>query len=267
MRPAGFAARLHRRVHRELGGVLYTRCVRMRNCRPLISFTFDDFPRSAVYDAGDILEEHGIRATYYASLGLIGQQSPVGEIFTEKDLAAVLDAGHEVGCHTFRHSNSWEAGAADFERSILENRVAMGRLFPAVSLRTFSFPHAHPRLDIKRLAARHFQCCRGGGQTFNHTVVDLNLLSCYFLEQSAGDLDAVKKMIDRNRAETGWLIFATHDVRDHPSRFGCTRSFFRDAARQAVSSGALLLPVSQALEVAEGAFGGKLHADPVRRPA
>jgi peptidoglycan/xylan/chitin deacetylase (PgdA/CDA1 family) len=247
------AQRLRRRLHRELGGVLFTRTVSMRNAVPLISFTFDDFPRSAAQVAASILEESGIQGTYYASLGLIGQkESAVGEIFTEDDLAAVLHAGHEVGCHTFEHCNSWTSSANHFERSIIENRQAMKKLFPEVSLRTFSFPYAHPRLGIKRAAARHFLCCRSGGQAINERVVDLNLLNCYFLEQSNGDVDAVTRLIERNRAANGWLILATHDVCDRPSRFGCTPAFFRDIVRAAVSSGARILPVSQAREVIEG---------------
>jgi peptidoglycan/xylan/chitin deacetylase (PgdA/CDA1 family) len=48
----------------------------MRNREPMISFTFDDFPRSALHVAGRILEDHGIAGTYYVSLGLMGTLTP-----------------------------------------------------------------------------------------------------------------------------------------------------------------------------------------------
>jgi peptidoglycan/xylan/chitin deacetylase (PgdA/CDA1 family) len=244
--------RLRKRLHRKLGGILFTRLMTMRNQVPVISFTFDDFPRSAALAGASILHEYGIRGTYYASFGLMGKRdSPVGEIFTEEDLAALLDAGHEVGCHTFAHSNAWAAGTAEFERSIAQNRMALQRMFPAVSLRTLSFPYSHPRLGIKRTAAKHFECCRGGGQTFNHRVVDLNLLQCYFLEKSAENVDAVRHLIDRNRSQNGWLILTTHDVCDKPSPFGCTPSFFKTIVREAVASGARVLPVSRARAIVE----------------
>jgi len=244
--------RLHRRLHRELGDVVCRRLVAMRNNQPVISFTFDDFPRSAAQAGAEILERHGVRATYYASLGLMGKRdTPVGEIFTEQDLAALLAAGHELGCHTFRHSDAWASGSDEFECSIVENRVAMHNLFPEVSLRTLSFPYNHPRLRIKRTAARHFQCCRSGGQTFNDRVADLNLLRCFFLEQSAGHIDPVTEMIAHNRARRGWLILTTHDVRIKPSRFGCTPKFFEAVVREAVASGARILPISPARETVE----------------
>src|ERR1041385_7997293 len=49
---------------------------------PLISFTFDDFPKSALTTGGAILGRFGLRATYYACLGLMGRQNRTGPIFS-----------------------------------------------------------------------------------------------------------------------------------------------------------------------------------------
>ena len=48
---------------------LFTRPVAIPSQKPFISFTFDDFPRSAWLTGGAILERFGVRGTYYASLG------------------------------------------------------------------------------------------------------------------------------------------------------------------------------------------------------
>ena len=56
----------------------------------LISFTFDDFPRSAFLEAGSILTRYGVRGTYYASLGLMGKPSPMGPMFQAEDVPEVL---------------------------------------------------------------------------------------------------------------------------------------------------------------------------------
>ena len=53
---------------------------------PVISFTFDDFPRSALLNAGAILRERGLAGTYYASFGLMGTKAPTGEMFEREDL-------------------------------------------------------------------------------------------------------------------------------------------------------------------------------------
>ena len=60
--------------------------------RPVVTFTFDHFPKSAINGA-DIIEKHGGRAGFYACTTLMNQRSPVmGEMFdaaTPKHQAAV----------------------------------------------------------------------------------------------------------------------------------------------------------------------------------
>jgi peptidoglycan/xylan/chitin deacetylase (PgdA/CDA1 family) len=215
---------------------------------PYISFTFDDFPRSALLAGGAILKRFGLRGTYYASFGLMGKQAPTGHIFLPEDLKELQKEGHELGCHTFGHCDSWKTDPIVFENSIIENRRALHELIPGASFSTFSYPINPPRALTKRRISKHFSCCRGGGQTFNVGDADLNHLSAYFLEKTRDHPAAVKDLIDRNRRARGWLILATHDVCQAPSPFGCTPGFFEDIVQYAVNSGARILPVVQAWE-------------------
>src|ERR1700674_1981031 len=217
--------------------------------RPLISFTFDDFPRSALLVGGAILNRVGRTGTYYASLGLVGKETPSGQIFFPDDLTTLLEQGHELGCHTFSHCDSWATATKTFENSIVDNRAALNRLFPYAEFKTFSYPINLPRPHTKERIAKYFLCCRGGGQTFNTGKADLNQLSAYFLEKSRYNFQAVKDLIDHNRQECGWLIFATHDVSNNPTPFGCTPEFFENVVQYAISSGAQIVPVVEALEV------------------
>ena len=220
----------------------------MRNTTPLISFTFDDFPRSALKTGGAILKAHNLRGTYYISLGLMGQNGPVGSLFTSDDLHAVVAEGHELGCHTFAHCHSWETAPRDFQKSVTDNEQALRQLVPNASLRTLSYPLSTPRPAIKARMANHFACCRGGGQTNNVGTVDLNYLRAFFLEKSINRPEAISDIIDQNARACGWLIFATHDVCEKPTRFGCTPQFFEDVVEQASKSGATILPVAEASE-------------------
>ena len=45
---------------------------RLRNETPMVSFTFDDIPKSARDDRRKLLEEHDARGTFYVSGGLVG---------------------------------------------------------------------------------------------------------------------------------------------------------------------------------------------------
>ncbi len=243
------SSRLQGYYQRKAASLLFRKPFLVRPQRPLISFTFDDFPRSALLAGGSILHRHGLAATYYACLGLLGKEAPTGHIFVADDLATLFDQGHELGCHTFAHCDSWETDTRTFENSILENRAALSRLVPGAEFQTFSYPISLPRPRTKATVSEHFVGCRAGGQTFNVGKADLNQLSAFFLEQSRHDIQAVKNLIDRNRQDGGWLIFATHDLSDNPTRFGCTPEFFEQVVRYAMGSGARILPVIQALEV------------------
>jgi peptidoglycan/xylan/chitin deacetylase (PgdA/CDA1 family) len=216
---------------------------------PFISFTFDDFPRSALLTGGAILKRFRLAGTYYASFGLMGKQAPTGTIFLPEDLQVLLEQGHELGCHTYDHYDSSETETSVFEDSIIKNQRALRELYPEASFRTFSYPISPPRARTKPRVAQHFACCRGGGQTFNVGTTDLNYLSSYFLEKDRGNPEVVKNLIDENRRARGWLILATHDISKDPTPFGCTPEFFENIVQYAVSSGAHILPVAKALEV------------------
>lgn len=260
-RAAGsYLARARGRLATEATRALYRRQLVITTETPLVSFTFDDFLRSAFLEAGSILGRYGNRGTFYASLGLMGRQSAMGPMFEAADLEELLHLGHELGCHTFGHCHSWNTPPDIYERAILQNQKALTELLPEITFQTFAYPFSAPRLAVKRIAARHFLCCRGGGlrarrhfpgaggQTFNCEVADLNLLCAVFLEQMRDNPKAVKSLIDHNARARGWLIFATHDVRDTPSRFGCTPGFFEQVVQWSLESGARILPVVEAME-------------------
>ena len=240
-------SRIQSRYQRTVTSFVFRRTIKMSDRVPYISFTFDDFPCSALHVGGAILTQFGLRGTYYASFGLMGTKAPTGRIFVEEDLTELLMQRHELGCHTFSHCNSWETNSISFEDSIVKNRDMLGKLVPGAEFASLAYPICGPRLDTKRRAAKYFRCCRGGGQKLNVGAIDLNLLNAFFLEKSRHDPNSVKEMIKRNSQACGWLIFGTHDISDTPTPFGCTPSFFEEIVRSSVESGARILPVSEAL--------------------
>jgi|SRR5882724_8585628 len=243
-----FWARVQGRYIRSTARLFFRRPLPINTRVPLISFSFDDFPRSALLTGGAILRRFGLRGTYYVSFGLMGKQAPTGSMFLGEDLRALFEHGHELGCHTFDHYDSWSTETSLFEGSIIDNRRALSDVWPGASFKTFSYPISPPRARTKRKIAQHFVCCRGGGQTFNTGTADLNYLAAYFLEKSRDNLEAVRNLIDQNRRARGWLILATHDVSSDPTPFGCTPDFFEGVVKSAVDSGARILPVAQAWE-------------------
>jgi peptidoglycan/xylan/chitin deacetylase (PgdA/CDA1 family) len=223
--------------------------VRIETSVPIISFTFDDAPRTAFRTGGDILKSFGARATFFVSLGLLGSQTEVGPIASPDDLLRAVGEGDELGCHTFDHLDTWKTPRQKFVESVLANEQALGKILPGTGFKTFAYPINEPRPSVKTLLEKYFICCRGGGQIPNIGCADLNLLKACFLDRRTRiGLNFVKRLVDYNGSCRGWLIFATHDVTDNPSSYGCTPKFFAEVVEYAARSGALLLPVREAYE-------------------
>ncbi|WP_157899910.1 polysaccharide deacetylase family protein [Luteitalea pratensis] len=209
-----------------------------------VSFTFDDFPRTAYTVGGRILREHGVRGTYFVSSALLGGPSPSGAIATAAEVAQVVEDGHEIGCHTREHLDGTRATPEAFERSIRANNDALAEVIPGMELDVFAFPLEGPTLQVKRAVGPHFRASRGGGQTFNAGRIDLHLLKSFFLDyKTRDDMDAIKRVIDESAARRGWLIFSTHDVDPTPSAYGCTPATFERVVALACQSGARVLPM------------------------
>ncbi len=240
-------ARLHRAWQRRAAKWFGRRIINIRPAVPTVSFTFDDFPDSAVSVGGAILEEAGARGTYYASLGLAGQTIETGLMFSVERIEELVTRGHELGCHTYNHFPAWETPTREFEASVVRNDNALRALIKNQIFRTHSYPISYPRPPTKRLMSTRFAACRGGGQSFNCGKADANYLKSFFIEQSREDLAGIKAMIDASVSQSGWLIFSTHDVSDRPTHYGCTPTQLNEIVRHSIAAGAEIRPVSQAL--------------------
>lgn len=235
------------KYRRIVSKYLYRKIIKLQTTRPIISFSFDDAPRTAFTNGGEILNKYGVAATFYVSLGLLGSDSPSGPIASIDNLHSASRDGHEMGCHTFRHEHSWDTKTKVFVQSVLKNRKALSEILPEACFLSLAYPICGPKPETKREMGCLFSCCRGGEETFNVGNIDLNLLNAFFLDvRNSNTVDEVKKLIDKNTEVRGWLIFATHDIDDNPSRYGCTKEFFEKTVKYCVQSGALLMPVGKA---------------------
>src|SRR4051812_20070179 len=74
-----------------------------RLSEPVVSFTFDDFPRSALTEGGRILRERGWAGPYFAAGGFCGRTEGGLDYSDRDDLVQAAENGHEIGCRTFGH--------------------------------------------------------------------------------------------------------------------------------------------------------------------
>lgn len=221
-----------------------------RLTEPVVSFTFDDFPRSALSEGGRRLAERGWAGTYFTAGGFCGRRVDGLDYFDRDDLVEAAEAGHEIGCHTFGHLRLPDTPAVEIEADLQRNAEFVGEVLPGHRLSSFAYPYGDLDLGKKALIARRFPVCRGIWPGINAGRMDFAQLKAVPLERRSLDGLDVESWLDQAQAARGWLIFFTHDVSDDPSPYGCTRKAFDAVADAVARRGMRVLPVKNAVGLA-----------------
>jgi peptidoglycan/xylan/chitin deacetylase (PgdA/CDA1 family) len=236
-------------VQQQLNVRLNQKKAVLTNERPLICFTFDDFPESAYTSGGAVLKKYNLHGTYYVAMGLEGATNHLGRHYDLEMLRKVAADGHEIGSHGFAHTrcskSSKETIKADFEK----NQTSCDQTVAGRKLANFSYPFGDVSVAAKSVVNDFYSSSRGINGGLNCGVVDLNLLKANQL-YSRIPLEKAFALIEENQAKNGWLIFYTHDVTASPSKYGCTPEYLEQVIQKAIESGAEIVTVQQALKFA-----------------
>jgi peptidoglycan/xylan/chitin deacetylase (PgdA/CDA1 family) len=212
---------------------------------PILSITFDDFPVSAAQEGARILESHGARGTYFASIGMSETNGPCGLNFGPADLQRLVAAGHEIGCHSYAHRDAARRDVFTTLEDLAKNRDALMRM-GAPSPRAHAYPFGETTDQLKDGLPPRFACARGALPGLNHGRADLAQL--HAIPMFGRDwLEQAHIALKRAAKRKAWLITFTHDIAAAPSPWG-TRGAELDALlRAAHQFGFIVLPVSAAL--------------------
>lgn len=208
------------RLARLIG--LHARPARIDFPGGVASFTFDDFPKSALHVGGAILERHRARGTYYTAMELAGTENHFGPLFEPADVVAAHKAGHEIACHTRTHLDCRYAKPAEIAAEIDENGRQIAALLDGAGPTNFAYPYGAVSLTARHTLKSRFSSCRGTELGINAGATDLADLKVAILFNDAFDDAAMRRTIDEAASGNGWVIFYTHDVREQPSEWGCT---------------------------------------------
>ena len=240
---------------------VHTRPLSLGNQGPVVSFCFDDFPRSAYSAGGAILKSFGARGTYYAALGLVNTTNSLGDQLTHSDIDCLLRDGHELGCHTFHHSSCRSVSFRDFYSDVSLGREAI-RDLTGCDPTNFAYPYGHVSVTAKGKIGAQMNSSRGIYGGINGPAADLNLLRANSLYGDIDQRSAVKSLLTENVRRRGWIIFYTHDVRQNPSPFGCTPALLDCAVAMAEKYGCHIAPVDRAITMFRRAEGKREHFSP-----
>lgn len=200
--------------------------------RCIVSLSYDDALPCHFESVAPLLEEHGLRGTFYVPCGT----SFFARVESWREVAA---QGHELGNHTLFHpchDASWLDEAYNLRhysarRWTDEIRVANDilALVDGRSVRSFGNTCHHnivgsgpAATTVEKLAPAHFVAARG-----EHTrkPVDLKKINWFNLGTRGADgatFDELRAEITRMNRLGGWLILTMHGVgpRDHSLHIG-----------------------------------------------
>lgn len=242
-----------KRVYYGAVSAVHRRAVPLHHSPPMVTFTFDDFPRSAYVSAGATLRAYGGHGTYYAAPGWMDGGPATGDRYRMADLHELVGDGHELGNHTFSHVSCRKLTTDEFAAEIAKGHEALRRVVGDAASGNFAFPFGAVTPAVKKAAARQCRSCRSTLSGCNGPVADLNLLRANRMYSDSVPFPRIRELVAGAAHPGQWLIFYTHDVRDRPSRFGCTPRYFEDTVRCAVEAGMRVMTVSEALTAIEAA--------------
>lgn len=215
---------------------------------PIVSFTFDDVPDSALDAGAAILEADGVRGTFYISGGLEGRVEPDRTLIDLAGCRELALRGHEIGCHSYAHRDLRHVDGDALVEDLSRNARYLDAVDPRPGRRNFAYPFNSGSFGKRAIVARTFRTCRAAGEGINRGPTDPTFLRAVEIRQPQQHVLGLVRWIDTLLANPGWLIFFTHDISPRPTPHGCTAAGFRLLVGYAVARGCHVLTVDAALD-------------------
>ncbi|HEY8260129.1 MAG TPA: polysaccharide deacetylase family protein [Methylosinus sp.] len=237
-----FRTRISGRLAREIP----LRLRRLRNTAPMVSFTFDDVPDSAL-DGAELIESAGARGTFYISTALLGLRADHWRVIDADGVRELHRRGHEIGLHGHRHLPIGLHSASSLAEDIAQNKSALRAVVPGAVAENFAYPYGQLNFARKRQLAKLVKSSRDIRGGVNRGFVDPQLIGAVALADSRLGAAEVERHLDEAAAVNGWLVFLTHDVADQPSPYGVSRRLLSHAIEGALRRGLRIETLDAAL--------------------
>jgi peptidoglycan/xylan/chitin deacetylase (PgdA/CDA1 family) len=235
------------RIKRRIARHLPTKLLAMRNSAPLVSFTFDDVPDSAYLNGAALLEEYGLRGTFYIASGTCGKRDTYWRIIGRDQVRDLHQRGHEIGCHTFAHRAVDDLDARELDHECRRNLENLRDCCPDIELTSFCYPFGCVSLPRKLQLQKQFHTCRGIFEGINSGLIDLALLKVIELYDRTLSRDKLNHVFRLAREKNGWIIFYAHDVAERPTHMGCSPALLRTVIEEIQMNQIACCTVAEAL--------------------
>lgn len=103
-----------------------------------VTVTFDDAYASQ-YRAADELEDRGMRGVFFVPVNQLNGTFEGIPTMTQQQVRNLVTRGHEIGGHTYNHTNLSTLSPRQVRRSLQQNKAALNRL--GITAISFAYPY------------------------------------------------------------------------------------------------------------------------------
>ncbi|MDQ1288398.1 MAG: hypothetical protein QG622_1963 [Actinomycetota bacterium] len=222
----------------------------------MVSFTFDDGKKNQYVNAMPVLDQAGLKGTFYVIGGAVEDWPEFRSQYMDPTELKTLAKNHEVGNHTWNHGNladlvKGKSGAAaqavlatEFDKTQKEIQKVIGK-----APKTCAYPFGGVNSTVAAVAKQHLAACRTTASGLNAPGSDLFQLKIFYMTSKTTPAELQKALKDAKR-QNKWMILCYHSVRptDKPEdEYDVTTAAFKNQVQAVKASGIPVRTVSQAL--------------------
>ncbi len=212
-----------------------------------ITITFDDGWQSQFDYALPLLEEHGMKATFYVSTARVSEP-----YMTVAELQTLQSYGHEIGSHANTHVDFPTLSESEIREECQTSKQMLQSW--GLTAKNFAYPDGLRNDFTDSIVADYFRSARSGfvGPYLLPYPTKQFSLPCF--ADTSGDevLPILMSMVDQAYSSNGWTIIAFHNIAPNPGYWqpNTDPQVFDSFLDYVQNKGVAVLTIDQALNLA-----------------
>lgn len=213
----------------------------------MVTISFDDAWRSQYTNALPILNNAGLKGTFYILTQPV--QGGWADYMTPAQVQTIANAGHEMGGHTVTHSDLTTLSNSKINTEIQNSKTYIENL-TGKTVHSLAYPYgSYNTKVVNRTKSAGYTNARTADPTtalgFNTKQTPIYELNS-FSPTTGVSVATMKAAIDKAKAEKKWFIFSIHEVEDGNSdEYATTVARFQEIVDYVKTSGIKTVTVEE----------------------
>jgi peptidoglycan/xylan/chitin deacetylase (PgdA/CDA1 family) len=176
--------------------------------RAIVSLTFDDSTSDQYVNVRPLLNQYGVKGTYFIITSTIGQSS---NSMSAAQIKTLYAEGNEIGAHTVTHPHMTTLSATDLTSQLQDSQTTLQNLL-GVPILDYAAPYGETNATVDVQVKKYYQSQRlvtaGANTKANFQPYALHGPAVGTTTSAA----TVQGWIDQAIASKGWLVILMHHV-------------------------------------------------------